>query len=163
VINPPYPFPYEDNLAFTDFVHLHAEAADYINHWYPNAHVTTLWPLTQELSRPELGYIDRQMQVTPLADLSEPTLAAVDWRKVQVLVTFSQTWDPPLSPLRLPPIRRFWVRFFHYVPGDSQAEARRRIRLPLDNSFTHRGQWLDIFVNPAVPKAQPALGLRAMN
>ncbi len=29
-VNPPYPFPYENNLAFADFVHLQAQAADYL-------------------------------------------------------------------------------------------------------------------------------------
>src|ERR1700685_2543872 len=73
-INPPYPFPYEDNLAFADFVHLQSEAAAYLNRWYPGARVTTVWPLTLELSRPELGYVDRAMAVTSLPNLAPSTL-----------------------------------------------------------------------------------------
>ena len=45
-INPPYPFPYEENLAFTDFVRLHADAADYVSHWYADPVVHTAWPMS---------------------------------------------------------------------------------------------------------------------
>src|SRR5260370_40974393 len=42
--NPPYPFPYENNLAFTDFVKLQQIAAGYVEQTYPGSGVATAWP-----------------------------------------------------------------------------------------------------------------------
>ena len=50
--NPPYPFPYENNLAFTQFVKLHETAAGFIEHDYPGAEISTAWPLSAALRRP---------------------------------------------------------------------------------------------------------------
>ena len=53
--NPPYPFPFENNLAFTDFVRLQEDAAAYVELHYPGEPVATVWPLTSALRRPEVG------------------------------------------------------------------------------------------------------------
>ena len=102
-INPPYPFPYEENLAFTDFVRLHADAADYLVHWYADPVVHTAWPMSGELSRPDLGYVPRPIRVQTLPNMSTDTLASLDWSKVQILVVFSRNWDPEINLMRLNP------------------------------------------------------------
>lgn len=161
-INPPYPFPYEDNLAFADFVRLQADAAAYLNRWYPGARVTTVWPLTLELSRPELGFVERQIAVTPLPNLSAATLAPVDWSTVQVMVAFSRNWDSKFSPMRWAPVRRFWSRYFGYILNATREETLQRVPLMLENRLERRGQWLDIYVNPRFPRTAPGTSLRAM-
>jgi 4-amino-4-deoxy-L-arabinose transferase-like glycosyltransferase len=150
-LNPPYPFPYENNLAFTDFLKLQSEAADYLAGWYPDTGVDTVWPLTAELSHPELGFVDRGRGVRTLPDLAPKTLESIDWSKVRVLVAFSQRWDPRFSLLRLAPVVRFWRRFFGYAPNATSEEARMRVPFPLVAHFERHGQWVDIFVNPALP------------
>jgi 4-amino-4-deoxy-L-arabinose transferase-like glycosyltransferase len=157
-INPPYPFPYEDNLAFIDFVHLQSEATAYLEHWYPGARVTTIWPLSLELSRPELGYVDRPIAETQLANISAATLAPLDWSKAQIVVAFSRNWDSKFSPLRWGPIERFWARYFGYVPNLTREETRRLVPLPLENRLERRGQWVDIYVKPALPRSGPQSG-----
>ncbi len=159
-INPPYPFPYENNLAFADFVRLHAEVAAYLENRYPLAGVHTAWPLTAELSRPELGFVDRGMSVQPLPDLAPRTLAALDWNRVQVLVVFSRTWDPARSALHFAPAARFWQRYYGDGPNVTREQARERIRLQLEAHFERRGQWVDVYVNPAAT-LEPA-GQRAV-
>jgi hypothetical protein len=156
-VNPPYPFPYEDNLAFTDFVRLQSEAADYLKHWYPAARITTVWPLTLELSRPELGYVDRRIAVEPLPDLSPASLETVDWSKVQVLVAFSRNWDPKFSPMHWAPVLRFWSRFFGYVPNATREETRRRVPFTIENRLERGRQWLDIYVNRTSTDPEPRL------
>jgi hypothetical protein len=150
-LNPPYPFPYEDNLAFTDFLKVQSEAADYLAAFYPRAGVHTVWPLTAELSRPELGFVRRGMAVRTLPDLAPGTLESVDWSKVEILVTFSQTWNPHSSWMRLPQVVRLRRRFFDYAPNATMEESEQRVPFPVAARFERHGQWVEIFVNPASP------------
>lgn len=154
-INPPYPFPFEENLAFADFVKLHSEAADYIAHWYADPVVTTAWPMTAELSQPELGFVPRRIRVEELRDLTPETLGGLAWDNVQIVVAFSRDWNPPLNLMHFAPVMSFWRRFYNYVPGATMDEARARIPFPIVAHFERRGQWVDIYVNPAIPQGAP--------
>jgi hypothetical protein len=150
-INPPYPFPFEENLAFADFLKLHTDAADYIAHWYDDPVVHTTWPLSAELSIPELGFVGRKIRVAALPNLSNATLDGLDWSKVQILVVFSRNWDPHLNLIRLAPMLNLWEHVYDYVPN-ATAEARARVPFPIDASFTRHGQWVEIYVNPDLPR-----------
>jgi hypothetical protein len=103
------------------------------------------------------------MAVAPLLDLSADTLRPVDWSKVQVMVAFSRTWDSPLSPLHWGPVRRFWSRYFGYVPPASREDLRHQLPITLEHHLERRGQWLDIYVNAGVPRGAPGPALKAMN
>lgn len=149
-LNPPYPFPFEENLAFADFIRLHADAAGYVAHWYPGAAVHTMWPMTDELSRPELGYVPRPIRVHALPDLAPQTLSAVDWKNVDLIVVFSRNWDPPLNIVRLHPMLNFWERAYGFVPNATEDEARALIPFPIEASFTRRSQWVEVYANPAL-------------
>jgi hypothetical protein len=151
-INPPYPFPFEENLAFTDFVKLHADAADYITHWYADPMVYTTWPMANELSHPELGYVPRTIRVTALPNLGLTTLEALDWSKVQILVVFSRNWDPRWNVMRLAPVLKFWEHVYDFVPNVTAEEARAHVPFPIDASFERHGQWVDLYVNPDLPR-----------
>ncbi|MBZ5729433.1 MAG: hypothetical protein LAP87_31215 [Acidobacteriia bacterium] len=156
LVNPPYPFPYEDNLAFTDFVKLHADAADYLAHWYPAARVSTVWPLTAELARPELGYVSRAMAVGAVPNLAPATLERMDWSGVEVLVAYSRHWDPRFSLMHYAPLLKFRLRFYGYAPNATAAETRARVPFPIAAHFERHGQWADIYVNPGTPETPPA-------
>ena len=153
-INPPYPFPYDDNPSFTDFVRLHADAAGYLERFYPAAQVSTAWPLTLELAHPELGYVSRPMAVRSLPNLSARTLDQLDWQTVDVLVVYSRTWDPPWSLMRYGPVAKFWSRFFGYVPEVSSGEATAQTPFPLELHLDRHGQWVDVYVNPRIPRSK---------
>jgi 4-amino-4-deoxy-L-arabinose transferase-like glycosyltransferase len=73
-INPFYPFPYENNLAFSDFLELHQKAAAYLEHEFPKVRVDTAWPLSLELSRPELGFVVRRVPIEPLPNFTPETV-----------------------------------------------------------------------------------------
>ncbi|MCA1593111.1 MAG: glycosyltransferase family 39 protein [Acidobacteria bacterium] len=66
VVNPPYSFPWEENLAYRDFVVLHRDAAHFISDKYPEARVLTTWPASDELKNPYFGYLDRPLKVFPV-------------------------------------------------------------------------------------------------
>jgi hypothetical protein len=146
-INPPYPFPYENNLAFTDFLKLHVEAAEYLERRYSAATVNTVWPLTAELSNPQLGFVRRGLSVQTLADLAPETIGSLDWNSVQVLVTFSRTWNPSLRLSRFPTLARLWRESYGFVRDVTPEEARARVPFFLAAHWERRGQWVDIFVN----------------
>ncbi len=147
-INPPYPFPYEDNLAFSDFVMLQKESADFVARSFQNAQVETAWPLTIELARPELGFVPRAMAVHSLPDFTLPTLEGRDWGKADVVVIFLRTWDTPVNLMRIPAVQGFWQRFCGYAPSATREEVERFVPLRLTARFERRGQWLDVYANP---------------
>jgi hypothetical protein len=74
-VNPLYRFPLEENLAFTDFVKVHAEAAAWLESRYPGTKIATAWPLTAELSHPEFGFVHRPLSVA-MAPAAAPVLVA---------------------------------------------------------------------------------------
>ncbi len=137
LINPPYPFALENNLAFTDYLKLHALAGEYLESRYPGARVDTLWPMSAELSRPEFGFVDRARAVRLLPDLAPKTLQSIEWNGVQVLAAFSR--DPPFP--------RFWLRLFAHLPGVTREEVRVQVPFPPAAQFERHGQWVDIYVN----------------
>jgi len=73
-VNPPYSFPWEDNLAYRDFVLLHRDAAQFLSEKYAGARVLTSWPATDELKYPYLGYTPRPLEVFNAADFKPETL-----------------------------------------------------------------------------------------
>ncbi len=157
-INPPYPFPFEENLAFTDFLRLQSDAADYIAHWYPNAVVTSAWPMTAAVSEPDLGFVERAVAVRALPNLAPGTLRDLDWDGMQVLVAFSRDWDPRFNLLHLGPVRAFWRRFYGYAPeadarGDPRAGSAAR-----GGALRGGGQWVDVYANGGAGGRGPGAG-----
>ncbi len=69
-INPPYGFAPEDNLAYAHVVRLHEAGIAQLNARYPGATVLTAWPMSDELSRPELGYLKQPYEVYPLKNFT---------------------------------------------------------------------------------------------
>jgi hypothetical protein len=155
LINPPYPFPLDNNLAFTDFLKLQSDAAEYLSHWYPRATVTTAWPLTMELRHPDLGYTRQPIPVAPIANFAPATLDGVHWKPASVVVVFSRYWDPPHSLMRLSPVRDFWERFHSFVPEVDEEDARTYVPFPIEQRLHRRGLWLDIYVSPDAPRGGP--------
>jgi hypothetical protein len=150
-INPPYPFPYENNLAVVDFVDVHKRAAAYLARAYPAARINTAWPLTEELAHPELGYVATPLTINSIPNLTAHSLEGLDWRRVQLLVTFSRDWDYPPNVMHLPSVRSLWQRHYGALAA-TRVETAAVVPLPLAAHFEQRGQWVDIFVNPAFAK-----------
>jgi len=74
-----------------------------LEHRYPGAAVLTAWPMTDELTRPELGYVKRPWDpgdVDRIDDFSAAQIAkaAAEPEKYSAALVFSTKYDPP-SPL----------------------------------------------------------------
>jgi len=96
-VNPPYKFAPEDNLNYADVIRLHQQAIRQIVTHFPGSTVLTAWPATDELTKPELGYVRRPLPVVTVANFSLPEMqkAASDARDYGVAFAFSTKYDPP--------------------------------------------------------------------
>jgi 4-amino-4-deoxy-L-arabinose transferase-like glycosyltransferase len=99
-INPPYGFAPEDNLAYAHAIRLHQTAIAQLNARYAGATVLSAWPATDELTRPELGYLSQPYDVYRLEDFSAEQIdrAAEEPGKYSAALVFSTKYDPA-SPL----------------------------------------------------------------
>ena len=99
-IDPPYGFAPEDNLAYASVVRMQLAGIRELARVDPGAVVLTAWPMTDELTRPELGYVKEPWSVVRIQDFTAPqiALAAREPEKYSAALVFSTKYDPP-SPL----------------------------------------------------------------
>jgi len=83
VVNPSYNYPWEENLAYRDFVLLHRDAARFLADKYPDARVLTSWPATDELRNPYYGYTPRALAVFPVESLKREDLEGTAARRTE--------------------------------------------------------------------------------
>ena len=94
--NPQYGFSIEDNLAYRDYVILHAQAGRFLALRYPRARVLTAWPASDELSRPWLGYVSHPFPVVRIEDFTpgQVAIAAASANQFDVALAFSTKYQP---------------------------------------------------------------------
>ena len=143
--NPPFPFPYENNLGMVDFVQLQQSAARMLEASFADKPVYTAWPLTQALRNPAFGYVHRPMSAIETSDLHYSTLSLLDPKSVDVLALYSRTWEPGWSVLRFPLMRRFLSHFYEYEPQMSTEQVREHFGLQPIARWSQRGQWIEIY------------------
>jgi hypothetical protein len=82
---------------------LHQEAIRDILTHYPGSTVLTAWPASDELTKPELGYVTRRVPVVAVENFSMPEIerAAAQLEPYTVGMTFSTKYDPPHLPFSL--------------------------------------------------------------
>ena len=104
-VNPPYRFAPEDNLAYADAIVLHQQAIRYTLARYPRSMILTAWPATDELTKPELGYVRTPATVAPIDNFSLDQIqrAAQSTQPFATALLFSTKYDPPRLPLGLGP------------------------------------------------------------
>ena len=97
-INPPYGFAPEDNLAYATVVRMHQAGIAQLAKRYPSATVLTAWPMSDELKRPELGYVKRQWDVVAIDNFTQEQIdrAAQEEQAYTAALVFSTKYDPPL-------------------------------------------------------------------
>jgi 4-amino-4-deoxy-L-arabinose transferase-like glycosyltransferase len=143
--NPPYPFPFENNLAMADFVELHHNAAEFLERSYPNQTIYTAWPLTGALRDPAFGYVERKLVAAETSDFGYSTLNRLDPKGVNVLVLYSRTWEPGWGALQWPLVQRFLRHFYQYEPQMNGLQVQQHFGLTPVRRWTQRGQWVAIY------------------
>jgi len=117
LVNPPWRIAPEDNLAYSDFVHLHSEAAAYLMKTHPHATILTAWPGSDELNRPFLGYVKQPMTVVRVENftLGQMLGAAQQRQAFDAVFIFNTKYEPPRNMLtRIPWWNRIQERYFDY-------------------------------------------------
>ncbi len=143
-VNPPYPFPLENNLAFVDFVGLQAEAAEYLEAHIPEGKIATMFPLASAMRRPEFGYVRHRLRVREIYDSSARNVVPLAHEDVAVLVLYSVAWDP-LGLMKNPRWVVFIKRYYGYEPPVSEQEIGVLLGAHRVARWTRRGQWIEIY------------------
>jgi hypothetical protein len=102
-INPPYGFAPEDNLAYARVIRMDVDGIAQLRKHYPDSVVLTAWPLSDDLTRPELGYVRHPWDVFRIEDFTAAQIdaAAQQPEKYSSALVFSTKYDPPLWPMGL--------------------------------------------------------------
>lgn len=141
--NPPYPFPYEDNLAYATFVRLQQRAVANLTVRHLTRPVLTAWPATNELTDPDLGYLRHPIPVSPVNNFSAAALANRHLAPGQYALLYSRIYQPRTNWALLLPFWNRWKRhYFHYAPPLTPAHLLRRLHArPVWRAAAH-GQWV---------------------
>ncbi len=101
-VNPPYRFSPEDSLAYADSIRLQQDAIHQAVIRYHGQTILTAWPASDELTRPELGYMRQPVSVVTIDNFSLPQIQrAAGLSGYTVGLIFSTKYDPPRLPFSL--------------------------------------------------------------
>jgi hypothetical protein len=145
--NPPYGFSLEDNLAYRDYVVMHAEAARFLAMTAPDARVLTAWPASDELSRPWLGYVARPFPVVRIEDFTaaQVALAARVSNRFDAALVFSTKYEPPQALFEdWAAWNRIKERFFGYHRDLPPEEIAQRLGGSILFEKRVSGQWVAV-------------------
>jgi hypothetical protein len=146
-VNPPYGFSLEDNLAYRDYVVMHAEAGRFLALRYSRARVLTAWPASDELTRPWLGYVAQPFRIVHVEDFAPARIASAVAAEGQfdIAFVFSTKYQPPH------PMFENWVawqrikeRFFGYHRDLAPEEIARRLGGRILFHKEAEGQWVAV-------------------
>jgi hypothetical protein len=160
-INPPYRFAPEDNLEYATVIRLHQEAIGaMVTHW-PGATVLTAWPASDELSKPELGYVTKPMPVVTIDNFSAAEIqqAASQPRDYSAALVFSTKYDPPHLWLGLRRWNeRFDTRYFDFHRDLAPGTIARLLDGRVVWADSRKGQWAAVlrFTSDTERRAQIA-------
>jgi hypothetical protein len=143
-VNPPYRFAPEDNLAYRDVIRLHQAAIAQIVEHYPHDVVLTAWPATDELRKPELGYVSQPIKVTAIDNFTfaEIQKARQEPEMYSAAFLFSTKYDPPHLPMSLGPANeKLDQRFFDFHTDLAPGAVARILDGDLVWQQERKGQW----------------------
>jgi hypothetical protein len=135
-VNPPYRFPFENNLAFAGFVELQKNAAAAVE--LRDGETATVFPMAEALRNPDLGFVQKPRNVIGMADFSAPEIEKLKLQKPAMVVVYTRA----RGPLRLtdnPHVRKFLVRQYGYVPEMEPDEIAGALQMRVAQRWTQRG------------------------
>ena len=147
--NPPYGFSLEDNLAYCDYVVMHAEASRFLAMRYPGQRVLTAWPASDEITRPWLGYVNQPVRVARIEDFSASQIdaAARARDRFDVALVFSTKYQPPHPVFGIEnweAWRRIKEKFFGYHRDLLPEDIAHRLGGTIAYHKELNGQWIAV-------------------
>jgi 4-amino-4-deoxy-L-arabinose transferase-like glycosyltransferase len=143
LINPVYPFPFENNLEFISFVDLAKTAALYVES-RPGS-IATAFPIAEALRDPAFGYVETPRQVISITDFTQPEIEKLRPQKSATIVVFTRTWDP-LHILRYPIVARFLRHEYGYQPEMRPESIAETLQMRIARQWTQRGLTFSVLV-----------------
>ena len=151
--NPPYGFTLEDNLAYRDYIVMHAEASRFLAMQYSGERVLTAWPASDELTRPWLGYVNananasQPFRVVRIEDFSASQIdvAARARDRFDVALVFSTKYQPAHTLFEnWDAWRRVKEKFFGYHRDLLPEEIAQRLGGTIAYRKERNGQWIAV-------------------
>jgi hypothetical protein len=154
VTNPPYGFSLEDNLAYRDYILLHAEASNFLAIRYPGARVLTAWPAADEITRPWLGYVSVKSVLPRVVRVENFSTAQIDLAaqargQFDVAFVFSTKYEPSHPFLEIEnwdAWRRVKEKFFGYHRDLLPEDIAGRLGGTIAYHSERNGQWIAVIV-----------------
>jgi hypothetical protein len=143
-INPPYPFPFENNLMFVSFVDIEREAAFAADTY--NGPVATTFPMTTALAQPDNGYLMLPHPVRDLPDFRRETLQALRADPPPLMIVYNTETDPwNIRGTRA--FQWFFGRFYDYERPMSALEISHEFGMRIARTWETRGFSMSLLVN----------------
>lgn len=166
-VNPPYRFAPEDNLAYADMVRLQQDAIAQVLARYPLQTVLTAWPASDELTKPELGYVNQPIPVTTIDNFSLPQIeraahgpgnqALAHGTPYTVALIFSTKYNPRFTFTFGPFNRRMDARYFGFHRDLPPAVVGRLLGGQVVWQEQRHGQWAAVLHFDGAPQSGLAM------
>jgi hypothetical protein len=141
-INPLYPFPFENNLAFASFVNLEEQATDAVSTASlalpGGGRVATVFPVADALRNPDFGFVQRGRSADTIADFSRSEVEKLRDRAPDLVVFYRREWDP-MHLLERPAVRDFLMRHYGYKPELTAVEVADVLSMRVARRWEERG------------------------
>ena len=159
-VNPPWRFAPEDNLQYVTVIHLHQAAIGEIVSHFPGATVLTAWPVSDELRKPELGYVTHPVPVVEIDNFSAPQIQKAESLPgdYSAALVFSTKYDPPRLPFLFGRRSQAWdTRYFDFHRDLSAGLIARLLGGTVVWGQSHKGQWAAVLRFDRAPGSRNAL------
>ncbi len=144
--NPPYPFPFENNLAMVNFVKLQEEASKYLEAYASERRIASAWPFTDAISHPEFGYVEKPLKAVPVSGFSLTSLASTDRNSYDILVMYTRVWPVEGNFLDVGPVRTILRRYFDYQAPATEEQLQLGLGLVRVVGWERAGQSIAVYV-----------------
>ncbi len=141
-VNPPYPFPFENNLAFVSFVQLQQDAAAAVEA-HGDSLTATAFPMTDALRNPDFGFVRRARQVIAIDGFQSSEIEKLKRRRPDAVVVFTRSWDP-LHILGNRAVSDFLEKHYDYHRELRADEIGDRLSMRVVERWQRRGLTMEL-------------------
>jgi hypothetical protein len=146
-VNPLYPFPFENNLAFASFVVLEENAASAVEqHGFAlpdGGLVATAFPISNALRNPDFGFVKAPRKVIEVTGFTRPEIEKLKERAPDMIVVYRRAWDP-LHLLDIPAVSGFLARYYGYEPEMGADQIAGVLSMYVARRWTRRGLSMEL-------------------